>query len=121
MKLVRQWEQISQRLVLPQQDQAEALQQTFHPQTVGQEEQQQAGASRAVNADHRALLRQETLGHCVTAGRNRRQDEAGVVPVPPAKGRHADFWVLVVMKNLTSAVGMSAQDEARLKPLQQPL
>lgn len=47
------------------------------------------------------------------------QDEAGVVPVPPAEGRHADFWVLVVMENLTSAVGVSAQDEAGLKPPQQ--
>lgn len=47
------------------------------------------------------------------------QDEAGVVSVPPAEGRHADFWVLVVMENLTSAVGVSTQDEAGLKPLQQ--
>lgn len=47
------------------------------------------------------------------------QDEAGVVSVPPAEGRHADFWVLVVMENLTSAVGVSTQDEAGLKPPQQ--
>ena len=47
------------------------------------------------------------------------QDEAGVVSVPPAEGRHADFWVLVVMENLASAVGVSAEDEPRLKPLQQ--
>ena len=47
------------------------------------------------------------------------QDEAGVVSVPPAEGRHTDFWVLVVMENLASAVGVSAQDETRLKPLQQ--
>lgn len=46
------------------------------------------------------------------------QDEAGVIPVPPAERRHADFWVLVVMENLTSAVGVSAQDEPGLKPLQ---
>lgn len=46
-------------------------------------------------------------------------DEAGVVPVPPAEGRHADFRVLVVMENLTSTVGVSAQDEAGLKPPQQ--
>lgn len=52
---------------------------------------------------------------CVPA----HQDEAGVIPVPPAERRHADFWVLVVMENLTSAVGVSAQDEPRLKPLQQ--
>lgn len=47
------------------------------------------------------------------------QDEAGVVSVPPAKGWYADFWVLVVMENLTSAVGVSTQDEAGFKPLQQ--
>lgn len=47
------------------------------------------------------------------------QDEAGVVPVPPAERRHADFWVLVVMENLTSTVGVSAEDEAWFKPLQQ--
>lgn len=47
------------------------------------------------------------------------QDEAGVVSVPPAEGRHADFWVLVVMENLTSAVSVSTQDETGLKPLQQ--
>ncbi len=47
------------------------------------------------------------------------QDEAWVVSVPPAEGRHTDFWVLVVMENLASAVGVSTQDEAGLKPLQQ--
>lgn len=53
--------------MFPQQAEAEALQQAFHPQTVSEEQQQQAGAGRAVNADHRALLRQETLGQRVTA------------------------------------------------------
>lgn len=47
------------------------------------------------------------------------QDEAGVVPVPPAEGRHADLRVLAIVENLTAAVGVSAQDEAGLKPLQQ--
>lgn len=107
--------------MLPQQAEAEALQKALHPKTVSQEEQQHAGASRAVDADHRALLWQETLGQSVAAGGHRRQNEAGVVPVPPAEGGHADFWVLVVMENLTSAVGVSTQDEAGLKPLQQPL
>lgn len=105
--------------MLPQQAEAEALQQAFHPQTVSQEQEEQTGAGRAVNTDDRALLRQETLGQSVAARRHRRQDEAGVVSVPPAEGRHADFRVLVVMENLTSAVGVSTQDEAGLKPLQQ--
>lgn len=52
--------------------QAEALHQALHPQVGGQEEQQQAGASRTVHADHRALLRQETLGQSVAAGWHRR-------------------------------------------------
>lgn len=46
-------------------------------------------------------------------------DEAGVVPVPPAEGWHADFRVLVVMENLASTVGVSTEDEAGLKPPQQ--
>lgn len=53
--------------MLPQQEEAEALQQALHPETVSQEEQQQAGTGRAVDADHRALLRQETLGQSVAA------------------------------------------------------
>lgn len=47
------------------------------------------------------------------------QDETGIVAVPPAEGRHADFRVLVVVEDLTSAVGVAAQDEAGLKPSQQ--
>lgn len=58
--------------MLAQQAEAETLQQTFHPQTVSEEQQQQAGAGRAVDADHRALLRQETLGQRVAAGGHRR-------------------------------------------------
>lgn len=46
-------------------------------------------------------------------------DEAGVVPVPPAEGWHTDFRVLVVMENLASTMGVSAQDKAGLKPPQQ--
>lgn len=58
--------------MLPQQAEAEALQQAFHPQTVSQEEEQQAGAGRAVDADDRALLRQETLGQSIAARRHGR-------------------------------------------------
>lgn len=47
------------------------------------------------------------------------QDEAGIVPVPPAEGRHADLQILLVVENLTSAVGVATEDEAGLKPLQQ--
>lgn len=53
--------------MLPQQAEAEALQQAFHPHTVSQEQEEQAGAGRAVNTDDRALLRQETLGEFETA------------------------------------------------------
>lgn len=63
--------------MLPQQAEAEALQQAFHPQAVSQEQQQHAGAGRAVHADHRALLRQETLGQSVAAGGHRRLGEGG--------------------------------------------
>lgn len=104
--------------MLAQEAEAETLQQAFHPQTVSQEQEEQTGAGGAVDGDDRALLREETLGQSVAAGRERRQDEAGVVSVPPVEGRHADFWVLVVMENLASAVGVATQDEAGLKPLQ---
>lgn len=67
---VRRGSCASQRLVLPQQ--AEALHQALHPHVGGEEEQQQAGAGRAVHADHCALLRQETLGQRVAAGWHRR-------------------------------------------------
>lgn len=47
------------------------------------------------------------------------QDEAGVISVSPVEGRHADLGVLVVVENLTSTVGVSTQDKAGLKPLEQ--
>lgn len=59
-------------LVLPQHDQAEALQETLHPQTVSQEQQQHAGTGQAVDVDHGALLRQEALGQSVTVRRHRQ-------------------------------------------------
>lgn len=62
----------SQRLVLPQHDQAEALQEPLHPQTVSQEQQHRAGPGQAVNVDHRALLGQEALGQGVTVHRHRQ-------------------------------------------------
>lgn len=57
-------------LVLPQHDQAEALQEASHPQTVSQEEQHHAGAGQAVNVDHGALLGQEALGQSVAVRRH---------------------------------------------------
>lgn len=63
--------------MLPQQAEAEALQQALHPQAVSQEQQQQAGTGRAVHADHRALLWQETLGQSIAGGRHRRLRQTG--------------------------------------------
>lgn len=48
--------------------QGEALHQALHPQVGGEEDQQQAATGGAVHADHRTLLRQETLGQSVAAG-----------------------------------------------------
>lgn len=59
-------------LGLPQQHQAEALQEALHPQTVSQEQQHHAGAGQAVNVDHGALLRQEALGQGVAVHRHRQ-------------------------------------------------
>ena len=47
------------------------------------------------------------------------QDETGVVAVPPVEGRNTDLCVLVVMENLTAAVGVATENQAGLKPLQQ--
>lgn len=58
--------------MLTQQAEAEALQQALHPHAVREEEEQQPGTGRAVHADDRALLGQETLGEGIVAGRHRR-------------------------------------------------
>lgn len=100
---------------------AEALHEALQTHTVEQQQQQQTGPGRTVHPDHRALLRQETLGQRVVLGRHRRQDEAGVVAVPPAERRDADLDEAVFVKNLAAAVGVATEDEAGLEPLQQPL
>lgn len=58
--------------MLPQHDQAEALEEALHPQAVGQEQQHHAGPRQAVDVDDRALLGEEALGQGVAVHRHRR-------------------------------------------------